>query len=258
MCRLGEKNVRVLSGQHHAEAQSSSQEPVFSPSCFLATVTWDVEHSIEATKPHLHCPPNRLYVPIKYRSDLNTSVGMGHPGLMHMAQLLTTRYWWLAMHKDMVKYVASCIDCACGKTPHTPPAGYKPLLYPWNPPTSDQPVVKRWCRHSKQVWEETHQRLRSTIVAYKRKVDRRLGMTPQFGPGQRVWVATKDGRVGPSGKLRARYEGPYPITGQVNKVTYRIGLPGHSHASTAFHVSALKPVVEGPLSEEESPSEAPS
>ncbi|KAK1784167.1 hypothetical protein P4O66_003984, partial [Electrophorus voltai] len=113
-----------------------------------------------------------------------------------------------------------------------------------------------WCRHSKQVWEEAHQRLRSAIAAYKKKMDRRGRVTAQFEHGQKVWVATKDGRADPSGKLKAKYEGPYIITGQVNEVTHRIGLPGNSHASTVFHVSALQPVVEGPLSEEENPSGA--
>ncbi|KAK1784438.1 hypothetical protein P4O66_011373 [Electrophorus voltai] len=60
----------------------------------------------------------------------------------------------------------------------------------------------------------------------------------------------KDGRAGPTGKLAVRYEGRYTITGKMNAITYRIGLPGSSRASTAFHVLALKLVVEGPLVEE--------
>ncbi|KAK1797514.1 hypothetical protein P4O66_000806 [Electrophorus voltai] len=43
----------------------------------------------------------------------------------------------------------------------------------------------------------------------------------------------------------------------MNEVTYRFGLSGHSQASRAFHVSALKPMAEGPLMEEGSSSEAP-
>ncbi|KAK1799510.1 hypothetical protein P4O66_000394 [Electrophorus voltai] len=64
-------------------------------------------------------------------------------------------------------------------------------------------------------------------------------------------------RAGPSGKLQTKYEGPCTITNQVNEVTYRVGLLEHSRASRAFHVSALKPVVEGPLLEEGSPLRAP-
>ncbi|KAK1784659.1 hypothetical protein P4O66_003342 [Electrophorus voltai] len=66
-----------------------------------------------------------------------------------------------------------------------------------------------------------------------------------------VYVLTKDGRAGATGKLKLRYEGPYTITDQINEVTYRVGLTGSSQASRAFHMSALKPMMEGPLTEEE-------
>ncbi|KAK1805018.1 hypothetical protein P4O66_019380, partial [Electrophorus voltai] len=87
--------------------------------------------------------------------------------------------------------------------------------------------------------------------------DRRRGVTPQYEMGQKMWVTTKDGQAGPTGKLSAKYKGPYAITGKVNNVTYKVGLPGSSRASQKFHVSALKPVVEGPLAEESSHSEPP-
>ncbi|KAK1789316.1 hypothetical protein P4O66_015249 [Electrophorus voltai] len=67
----------------------------------------------------------------------------------------------------------------------------------------------------------------------------------------------KDGRTGSTGKLAARYEGPYTITKRINEVTYRVGLPGNSRALRAFHLSALKPVAEGPLTEETGSSVTP-
>ncbi|KAK1799902.1 hypothetical protein P4O66_006422 [Electrophorus voltai] len=70
----------------------------------------------------------------------------------------------------------------------------------------------------------------------------------------RVWVATKDGRAGSTGKINARYESLYTITNQINEVSYRIGITGISRASWAFHVSALKPMKEGSLTKEEAPS----
>ncbi|KAK1793385.1 hypothetical protein P4O66_011767, partial [Electrophorus voltai] len=50
------------------------------------------------------------------------SVGTGQPGSTCTTQLLSTRYWWPAMHRDVIRYVASCTDCARSKTPRTPPA----------------------------------------------------------------------------------------------------------------------------------------
>ncbi|KAK1791166.1 hypothetical protein P4O66_002193 [Electrophorus voltai] len=59
LAKPGEKNVRMntLYRQHHAEAQSSSQEPVLPPSCFVATITWDINRSTEAMNLHPQCPP---------------------------------------------------------------------------------------------------------------------------------------------------------------------------------------------------------
>ncbi|KAK1797329.1 hypothetical protein P4O66_008291, partial [Electrophorus voltai] len=83
---------------------------------------------------------------------------------------------------------------------------------------------------SEQVWEDTHNRLSLAIAAYKRKADKRHGNTPQYAPGERMWVSrTKDGWSGPKGKLNA----------------------------SAFHVSALKLVVDGPLGEDRNPLETP-
>ncbi|KAK1802670.1 hypothetical protein P4O66_004304 [Electrophorus voltai] len=128
--------------------------------------------------------------------------------------------------------------------------GYQLPLYPWNIPTSNQPAVDRWCRESEQTWEETHQNLRRSVAAYKRKANRKRGETPNYEIGQKMWVFTRDGRAGTTGKLEARYEGPYFIMGWINEVTYRVGLTGSSRASWAFHISSLKPVKEGPFAEE--------
>ncbi|KAK1787240.1 hypothetical protein P4O66_002756 [Electrophorus voltai] len=140
-----------------------------------------------------------------------------------------------------------------GVTPFECILGYQPPLYPWNPPTSEQPAVEMWCRRSEQVWEETHQRLRRAIANYNKKVDRQCRETPRYELGQKVWVSMRDSQAGSTGKLNGRYEGPYTVTKRVNEVTYKIGLPGNSRASWAFHVSSLKPVLEGPLAEEGNP-----
>ncbi|KAK1794359.1 hypothetical protein P4O66_011237, partial [Electrophorus voltai] len=97
---------------------------------------------------------------------------------------------------------------------------------------------------------------RQAIPAYKTKADRKQGETPQYAIRQKVWVSTKVGRAGTTGKLEVRCEGPYSITVRINEVTYRVGLTGSSRASRAFHVSALKPVKEGPSPSRSVPREA--
>ncbi|KAK1799852.1 hypothetical protein P4O66_006378 [Electrophorus voltai] len=124
-------------------------------------------------------------------------------------------------------------------------------------PGTHRPSVEQWCRCSEQVWEETTQETALRHRGLQKKGRLEAGNDPQFEPGQKVWVATKDGRVGPLGKLQAKYEDPCTITNRVNEVTYRLGLPEHSWVSRAFHMSALQPMVEAPFTEERSSSVAP-
>ncbi|KAK1785709.1 hypothetical protein P4O66_019055, partial [Electrophorus voltai] len=298
----------------------------------------------------------------------HSSVGTGLPGWTHTTHLLSARYWWPAMHRDIIRYVSSCTDCTRSKNLCTPPAGkllphssvgelvpisidfvmdlpasegnttilvivarfFKMvriiplkglsialetvdllfchvfrqfrlskdivsdrgaqftsrlskellgklnitmnLMSGYHPQSNGQvergtspPFIPgtQWRQSSRLLSSgadtasrfETHRRLRFAIAAFKRKVDQKRGVTLQFEPGQRVWATTKDGQAGPSGKLWAKFEGPYIIS-LVNEVTYRLGLPRDSWASRVFHVSALKPMVEGPLLEQGSPSGA--
>ncbi|KAK1795660.1 hypothetical protein P4O66_001153 [Electrophorus voltai] len=107
--RPGEKNTRgdTLPWQHKAEARATSLEPVLSPTCFLASLEWELNRQIKVANPHPQCPANPLYVPPTHRGTLitwaHTSLGMGHPGATSTAQLIGARYWWPAMPKDVVR-----------------------------------------------------------------------------------------------------------------------------------------------------------
>ncbi|KAK1794686.1 hypothetical protein P4O66_001399 [Electrophorus voltai] len=67
-------------------------------------------------------------------------------------------------------------------------------------------------------------------------------------------VSTGDGHTGATGKLAAKYEGLYTVKGKINEVTYWVGLARCSRDSQAFHVSALRPVTQGPLAGEDGSS----
>ncbi|KAK1805999.1 hypothetical protein P4O66_013038 [Electrophorus voltai] len=111
-------------------------------------------------------------------------------------------------------------------------------------------AVETWCKESERTWEERHPRLHKAIAAFKLKADRMRRETPQYDVGQKVYVSSRDGHAGATGKLAAKYEGPYRVMERINEVTYWVGLAGCNQASSTFHVSALKPVTQGPLARE--------
>lgn len=120
----------------------------------------------------------------------------------------------------------SLLHSATGLTPFQCVLGYQPLLFPWNATPTESPAVDQWFQRSEQVWANTHQRLRQTAQAYKRKADRRHSEHPNYQPSDRVWLSTTDLRQ-PHGckKLTSRYTGPFKILKQVNEVTYHLDLP---------------------------------
>ncbi|XP_076830206.1 uncharacterized protein LOC143476104 isoform X1 [Brachyhypopomus gauderio] len=80
----------------------------------------------------------------------------GHPGSTRTSQVLGARYWWPGMHRDVMRHVVSCAECARSKVPRTPPAGPDVCLLPpcmsfaswllWigcPPPKTHNPAFKR-------------------------------------------------------------------------------------------------------------------
>ncbi|KAG1929330.1 retrotransposable element [Pimephales promelas] len=80
------------------------------------------------------------------------------------------------------------------------------------------------------------------VRRHKSQADVRRASTPQYHPGQLVWLSTRDIRLRqPCRKLSPRYIGPFAIQRQINPVTYRLTLPAHYRIAPTFHVSLLKP-----------------
>ncbi|KAK1792042.1 hypothetical protein P4O66_001820 [Electrophorus voltai] len=130
--RSGETNVRAhtLSRQYAVKAQSTSQEPLLSPSCFLAAVQFDLDCSINVANPHPHCPPHWFYVPPRHL-------------ITHLVRHSTS---WVNMHCPTIECLLLVAGDAQGhcqtrrllwrlcKTPCTPPAGkLLPLPTPQRP-----------------------------------------------------------------------------------------------------------------------------
>uniref|UniRef100_A0A8C1V5B8 Gypsy retrotransposon integrase-like protein 1 n=1 Tax=Cyprinus carpio TaxID=7962 RepID=A0A8C1V5B8_CYPCA len=150
----------------------------------------------------------------------------------------------------------SLTHSSTGLTPFKCVLGYQPPMFPWSGEPSEVPAVDDWVRRSERVWDSAHVRLQRAIRAQKTQADRRRSPHPNYQPGQRVWLSTRDLRLRlPCKKLSPRYVGPFRIIKQINPVTYRLELPAHYRISPSFHVSLLKPAhpASGPASEEREP-----
>ena len=84
------------------------------------------------------CPPDRLFVPPDLRGQVihwgHASSFSCHPGVRRTVFIISKRFWWPAMEKEVGRYVAACDICARCKVSRTPPAGLPhPLPIPTRP-----------------------------------------------------------------------------------------------------------------------------
>ncbi len=129
-----------------------------------------------------------------------------------------------------------------GLTPFQCVLGFQPPLFPWSGEPSDVPAVYYWFRESEGVWDATHHQLQQAVRRQRMAVDVRRTASPEYQPGQKVWLSTRDIKLRlPCRKLSPRFVGPFTILEQINPVTYKLQLPPHYRIHPTFHVSLLKP-----------------
>lgn len=107
------------------------------------------------------------------------------------------------------------------------------------------------------MWNQAHVHLQRAINRSKVQADRHRRSSPNYLPGQWVWLSTRDFQLClPFKKLSPRYVGPFKILRQINPVSYRLQLPTNYRISPTLHVSLLKPA-SGPRVETEDAESGP-
>jgi len=134
--RPGSKNIKPDSlSRLYSTDQSETPEPVLPASCTVGVVTWEITDLINsalASEPDPgNGPPNKTYVPSSVRSRLiqwmHNAKFAAHPGVSRTINLISRRFWWPTLHRDVKEYVLACSTCARNKSTHQPPSG---LLHP--------------------------------------------------------------------------------------------------------------------------------
>ncbi|KAL0163553.1 hypothetical protein M9458_039306, partial [Cirrhinus mrigala] len=133
--RPGPKNIRAdaLSRLHDHPETSEKPDNIIPEHIIINPIEWSAPPIVATPvpRPPPGCPPGHQFVPQTQRVDLihsmHTSLGTGHPGVNNTLSLLSERFWWPSMARDVRRYVQGCKECAISKSPRHLPAG---KLYP--------------------------------------------------------------------------------------------------------------------------------
>ncbi|KAL0176948.1 hypothetical protein M9458_029278 [Cirrhinus mrigala] len=140
--RPGPKNIRAdaLSRMHDLPETSETPVNIIPEHIIVNPIEWSAPPVVATPEPRppLGCPPGRQFVPRTQRialiHSMHTSLGTGHPGANNTLTLLSERFLWPAMARDVRQYVQGCKECAMSKSPRHLPAGkLHPLPVPNRP-----------------------------------------------------------------------------------------------------------------------------
>ncbi|KAL0165965.1 hypothetical protein M9458_037809, partial [Cirrhinus mrigala] len=130
--RPGSKNVRADALSRLSEPEEMSETPsnIIPAHLIVSPIEW--------TSPPAVATPEPRALPWTQRVDLihstHVSLGTGHPGANNTLSLLSERFWWPDMARDVRRYVRGCKECAMSKSPrHLPAAKLHPLPIPNRP-----------------------------------------------------------------------------------------------------------------------------
>ncbi|MBW0565357.1 hypothetical protein O181_105072 [Austropuccinia psidii MF-1] len=94
------------------------------------------------------------------------------------------------------------------------------------------------------VQQVVKEELESAIRRFKKYADRNRAIPPDFQPGDKVWLASKNIKTTrPTKKLSERWVGPFEVLKKIGSHAYHLKLPQQwKSVHPVFHVSLLEPV----------------
>ncbi|KAL0147986.1 hypothetical protein M9458_056713 [Cirrhinus mrigala] len=109
----GPTNIRAdaLSRMHDHPETSETPVNIIPEHIIINPIEWSAPPVVATPEPRPPpgCPPGRQFVPRTQRIALihstHTSLGTGHPGANNTLTLLSERFWWPAMVRDVRQYV---------------------------------------------------------------------------------------------------------------------------------------------------------
>uniref|UniRef100_A0A9J7ZNK5 Integrase catalytic domain-containing protein n=1 Tax=Cyprinus carpio carpio TaxID=630221 RepID=A0A9J7ZNK5_CYPCA len=142
--RPGSKNIkpdslsRILKRSEHL----STPKCILPETLIVSTLRWEIESKVmsalEGVTPLPDCPPNRLFVPEGYRSDVvqwgHCSSIACHPGVSRTSFLVKKKILVASNGSRHPQFCLGLLGCASDKTSNRPPDGLlQPLSVPSRP-----------------------------------------------------------------------------------------------------------------------------
>ncbi|XP_042252426.1 uncharacterized protein LOC121886485 isoform X2 [Thunnus maccoyii] len=142
----GSRNVKpdALSQQFTVEESAANPELILPPTCFIASITWEIESLVKQAQHQQpdqgNSPTNCLFVLYSVRSQVlqwaHSSHLTYHPGVTWTTAFLCQKFWWPTMDKDTWSFISACTVCTQNKSSTKSRSGLlRPLpvpSWPWS------------------------------------------------------------------------------------------------------------------------------
>ncbi|MBW0556803.1 hypothetical protein O181_096518 [Austropuccinia psidii MF-1] len=193
-----------------------------------------------------------LYRQLKISRDLSTAFHPETDGQTERVNKILGQYLWMyfSYHQDswhtcLHLAVFSYYNAENSSTKQSPFA----TIYGRNPSfdsihiSQDSPAGKLSTK-LQSVQKVFKEELESAIRRFKKYADRNRSITPDFQPGDKVWIASKNIKTTrPTKKLSERWLGPFEVIKKFGSHAYHLKLPQQwKSVHPVFHVSLLEPV----------------
>ena len=129
-----------------------------------------------------------------------------------------------------------------GTSPFMATYGYHPRTLPVLIPSAvaSVPDVQEHIKKLQMINKQVAQHLVVAKRDYKKYADRHRVVGPQYVPGDRVWLSTRNIRFRKKSIFHPRFIGPFQILRRINPVAYKLLLPSSLRIHPVFHTSLLK------------------
>lgn len=124
--------------------------------------------------------------------------------------------------------------------------------------SSNNETADQFAKRMKELQEQASTQLTKTAEYMKTQYDKKTRDSPEFRPGDKVWLESTNIRTKrTTKKLDDKRFGPFPIVEKVGQAAYKLELPHTWRQHPVFHESLLTPFIESSFPNQDIPRPPP-